>query len=374
MYVIRRHHVNKARRSSTGSIYPKVAYLYDPPAGGAGRGGDIEEALMSGGVVETSPPLDNDSHGSDDDGNAQRKRGTISLSTRYSNAGNPFWHPEPGSQADGGLMYSHAAAPTDMLSALASASKGYRATSQDSPSVADFPVLKPAIDFARPWPTLDGDAQPTIRPSVLGEITSMACNLDPYSGSSQLASQRHSPTGLDSVSLYAPSTEANMMSRLDGSSRAQTNHPGASSMLCADDSSHVQSRCKSQLDVSRYISSNRTMVASESSSLLSNQQRISQTQLYSTTSLISPEAGAIHRGWDDIKRYSAEKVVPSVVSSYKPLMELRTPPRTKRLSFAQLRSPKSADDVYCPLRKGHGKSLYGASSSSSLMQYGRREG
>jgi hypothetical protein len=39
-----------------------------------------------------------------------------------------------------------------------------------------------------------------------------------------------------------------------------------------------------------------------------------QIDLNSTAASVSPLAGAVHRGWDDIKRFSVERVVPSVPS------------------------------------------------------------
>ena len=46
LYIARRYHQNAANRNSTGSVYPEVAYLYDPPVGG---NGDAE----AGGAVPT---------------------------------------------------------------------------------------------------------------------------------------------------------------------------------------------------------------------------------------------------------------------------------------------------------------------------------
>lgn len=50
LYIARRHRSRSARRSSTGSIYPKVAYLYDPPPDDEPEKHYVDATMMSGGI------------------------------------------------------------------------------------------------------------------------------------------------------------------------------------------------------------------------------------------------------------------------------------------------------------------------------------
>lgn len=60
LYVARRHRLKSARRSSTGSIYPKIAYLYDPPPDDQPEKSYRSPTLISGGIYTRHTATRND--------------------------------------------------------------------------------------------------------------------------------------------------------------------------------------------------------------------------------------------------------------------------------------------------------------------------
>jgi hypothetical protein len=394
VYIARRYRVNKARRSSTGSVYPKVAYLYDPPASQGGRDGDLEEALMSGGASGMPPQDDNFPGASNNHAGYSQRYSTSTLPIRFSDPGNPFRDPESTPRFSDGCIRSQGQAPTNPVAAFAAAIKGYRATSQDqvvtSHTIDGVPAAEEIGDIIKPSPTLNsytnGDARSVSRRSILSEIASMAYNTNARSPPSASLQQPSSPYDYhlnhshpcvretaytdscgdpfehdlllrvdtrtetpDFATVYAPPAGSDLPFRATTPIRVQSRNPWASSM-----SGTVPARLKtpldSRLEVVSPISPDATIVASERYSLIyddySSKTSIapSQKQFQYTMSPVSPVTGAVHRGWDDIKRYSAEKVVPSVASLSPPLGYSSPLLQTKKTSLPQLRPKDTTFD------------------------------
>jgi hypothetical protein len=131
---------------STGSIYPKVAYLYDPKTGG--DGGDAE-ALMTGATDCPSGPVS----GAARDLSAYTQRhstGTMPV-TRFTSPGNPF----RAIVRDPAIHRYSEYARVDTARALSAAVAGYGGTPDHSSSYTKYPseVTDPFSDHVIPSPT-----------------------------------------------------------------------------------------------------------------------------------------------------------------------------------------------------------------------------
>jgi hypothetical protein len=118
IFLARRFHTAHGKRVSTGSVYPKVAYLYDPNVNGGGGGGDAE-ALMSG-ATEPKPqdgraPQSMNHHPHHSIGN-----------TRLSDSRDPFQDPVGTTRSSA----SSISAPADAVTALSAAVAGYSRSSR----------------------------------------------------------------------------------------------------------------------------------------------------------------------------------------------------------------------------------------------------
>lgn len=381
VYLARRYRMNKSRRSSSGSIYPKVAYLYDPPAGGSDHDRDLEEALMSGGSSGIPPVARNGLRASTGAADYGHESSSNLLPPRFSDPGNPFRDPGGASQYSEEYTQSHNQAPTGTEAAFAAAITGYRGTSQGS-SVFDTPVTRQGREIACPSVALESfsDSEPksVSRRSVLSEITSMAYTTTARSppNASLLQSKLHqgfySNHSLpclretmytdscrdpfehdlllkvdtctetpDFATVYAPSTGSSLLMPANAPIRGQSRNPWASSMMSTCLADPITSRNK-RFEPPSPVSPDATIVASECFSPVFGHHSSSacftssQKQDEVTMSPISPSYGAVHRGWDEIKRYSAEKVVPCIASLSPPLGYC-SPVQTKKKSLPQLR-------------------------------------
>lgn len=118
IFLARRFHGARTKRMSTGSVYPKVAYLYDPNTNGGGSGGDTEAALMSGAA-----------EGKSQDGAPQAMNHPPRHSTgntNFNDPANPFRDPADATRNSANSL----PAPTDPAMALSAAVAGYTKSSR----------------------------------------------------------------------------------------------------------------------------------------------------------------------------------------------------------------------------------------------------
>jgi hypothetical protein len=300
------------------------------------------------------------------------------LPVRFSDPGNPFRDPkDPLRYSNDSTSYSTHAPPNAAATFFAGI-KGYSAASQNSPRTSDFPTTPPSHDITWPLPSVMGDVRSASRSSILSEITSMAYNPNVYTDTPAVHYQSLSPYGFhhnrslpcvretsytesirdpfehdlilqvdartetpESVTIYAPPTASNQTTYATTPIKVLSKNPWASSMLSpniAQDPSRPDSRHSDET----IISPNATIVASERYSLAYDDQSSttyiapSQKQMDNTIPRVSTPFVAVHRGWDDIKRFSVEKVVPSPPSLSPPLRYM-SPPPTKKRSLPQIR-------------------------------------
>ncbi|KAF3051755.1 hypothetical protein E8E11_009576 [Didymella keratinophila] len=147
IFVARRYRATKhGRRASTGSIYPKVAYLYDPKTGG--DGGDAE-ALMSGATGGPSGSLSGAARCMSP--HTQRhSTGTIPVA-RFTSPGNPFRE----TVRDPAVHRYSEYVRVDTARALSAAVAGYGGTPGHTSSYTKYPseVTNPFSDHVIPSPT-----------------------------------------------------------------------------------------------------------------------------------------------------------------------------------------------------------------------------
>ena len=133
---------------STGSVYPKVAYLYDPKTG---RDGGDAEALMSGGTGGVPPagPALRTAQGSPK--HMQRHSTGTMPATRFTSPDNPFRD----SVRDPAVHRYSEYARLDTARALSAAVAGYAGAPRHSPSYTKYPsdVTDPFSDHVIPSPT-----------------------------------------------------------------------------------------------------------------------------------------------------------------------------------------------------------------------------
>ena len=149
IFIARRYHAAKhGKRMSTGSVYPKVAYLYDPKTG---RNGGDAEALMSGGTGGVPPagPAARTAQGSPK--HMQRHSTGTMPANRFTNSGNPFRE----SIQDPAVHRYSEYARLDTAIALSAAVAGYGGAPRHSFSHTKYPsdVTNPFNDHVIPSPT-----------------------------------------------------------------------------------------------------------------------------------------------------------------------------------------------------------------------------
>jgi hypothetical protein len=375
IYIARRYHNKRARRTSSGSVYPKVAYLYDPSTGGSDRYDHPEQAFMSG-ASSGMPSLKQISRALPYSPERNQARSTETLPTRFSDPGNPFREGQDTSRHSNQSACNPVRTPMNAVAAIAAAIRGYSAASQDTTTVAGFPVTNTLRDNTCPSPALNpvmSDAISPSRSSILGEIASMAYNHNVCSDATTPRCQPLLPYGShpkhslprvrettysesvrdpfehdlllqvdprletqDSMTVYAPTTASVQAATTAAPIKAPSNNPWASSMLDPHTSPSTY-RPDSRQSRDATMSPNTTIVASERYSLVYDKHTsttyITPSQAERT---VSPPLCAVHRGWDDIKRYSADKVVPSI-KSYSPQLGYMSSPPIKKVSLPQLR-------------------------------------
>jgi hypothetical protein len=385
IYIARRYHAKRARHTSAESIYPKVAYLYDPSTDGRGGDGGSEEAFMSGG--SSGMPLDERrSIASPRVPGYGQRYSTGMLPMRFSDPGNPFRDTEDSSRYSNDFIDNSVHTPTNTTPPFAGTTGGYSSVAQKTPTTADFPAAGAVHDIT--WPSLApnpvmNDIRSPNRSSILGEIASMAYNPNVNSHTTTSRYQALSPYGLhsshslpcvrettytesirdpfehdlllqvdtrtetpDFVTVYAPSTTSIQPAQKVLPIKVLSNNPWASSLLNPHTSQSTPRLNSWQADDTA-ISPVTTIVESERFSLAYDNRTSttfiapSQKQTDNTITPISPPLGAIHRGWDDIKRYSADKVVPTE-SNLSPPLGYKTSSPIKKKSLPQLRRKELA--------------------------------
>lgn len=133
---------------STGSVYPKVAYLYDPKTGG--DGGDAE-AFMSGGIPGL-PPAGPPAGAAQGSPRYMQRHSTGTMpANRFTNPGNPFAE----TVRDPAVHRYSEYARIDTTRALSAAVAGYSAAPRHSSSYTKYPsdVTNPFSDHVIPSPT-----------------------------------------------------------------------------------------------------------------------------------------------------------------------------------------------------------------------------
>lgn len=203
IFIARRYHAAKhGKRMSTGSIYPKVAYLYDPKTGG--DGGDAE-ALMSGATGGPGGPVSRAAQGLSN--HMQRHSTGTMPATLSTSPGNPFAEAVRGPAVHRYSEYAR----IDTARALSAAVAGYDGAARHSSSYTKYPsdVTNPFSDHVIPSPTFAPFSPNDIRRPELktphnvddgrGEYSQMSVNPYAYLNTSASMYQPVSPYGRPST-------------------------------------------------------------------------------------------------------------------------------------------------------------------------------
>ncbi|KAF3006703.1 hypothetical protein E8E13_009091 [Curvularia kusanoi] len=195
VFIARRYHAAKhGKRMSTGSVYPKVAYIYDPNTGG--DSGDTE-ALMSGG---TGGPPGGPVSGMTQGSPRQPQRystGTFPV-TRFTSPGNPFAQ----SVRDPAVHRYSEYARLDTARALSAAVAGYGARTRHSSSYTKHPSQgsNAFSDHVIPSPTFAPFSPDDIRRPELKRSP------NPYDGRGEYSQMSPNPYAYlnTAASMYPP--------------------------------------------------------------------------------------------------------------------------------------------------------------------------
>jgi hypothetical protein len=393
LYVARRYRNKHVRRTSSGSIYPKAAYLYNPPAGGAGYVADLEEPYIScrttdilvdsrNTTTSATPPSQNHEYN------------PVSPADQFRDLGSPCLDSDIFIEYPSGRIYHSAQRSTDAATVISTTVKEHRAVSKEFPTVrADASqgdvkhemrqpgyfhaaMTRPSLPRRRsldvskserlnhrfPYTaanfqtaqavTRHGASRIISRRSILSEITSVACNSNGFSNdlhnqllaSVNLCSNHSLPD--EREALYTDSWrdpfEHDLLVQVDKCSETPDSMAVFAYPATNDQTARSITPLKARLENSLQASmaspmqtcyparsshgvttegaaSIGAMIArpersSPAYSSISPTKRFAADQMESnsTVASVSPLAGAMHRGWDDIKRFSVERVVPSV--------------------------------------------------------------
>ncbi len=335
---------HEAKRKSTGSIYPKSTYLYNPVREGrGGRGPEDGDggamAMMSGGAGEFAPRQPQNTPD-------PTQRYSSGATHRYSDPGNPFRDPEdpfrdprnPGQQMQS-LARDSMVVPVDAAAAFAAAVNGYAPAAEHSPYTSAFPAHEYLHDITVPSPALSPflanqngyhshvrspGLQPSYyQPSMRGGMSTPTRFDEPFEYDLLLGvvSQKDTP---DSVLVYAPPSTPTI-NRPD-STNSVISHPERFSLAYDYSSSTTYLRA-----ASRDPSSPRPTDPFASPVLTPPPPAVSPTYI----------------GWDDIRRQSGEKRTPSRAITPPPLnlapLPLSfPPPPSVKISHLQLRRKEPA--------------------------------
>jgi hypothetical protein len=248
--------------------------------------------ISSGGrntITSAVPPYENYRHS------------VIAPADRYNDPSNPFLDSEATAKyPSGGSDYS-AQRPTDAVAAFAIAVKELRAASCNLPAVADHKTGQSVTrygDWPSPIPS-NGDSFLKGRRSILSEITSAAYIDDDFSDNLY-----HQP--LSNFNLRSKHSLANVRERMYTESwRDPFEHD---LLLQADTCTETHD----SMAVLAYPTTNKQPARSVTPLKARSNNPWQASMASPTSGPVLPLIVATHRGWDDIKRYSIERVVPSM--------------------------------------------------------------
>ncbi|OAL53916.1 hypothetical protein IQ07DRAFT_640935 [Pyrenochaeta sp. DS3sAY3a] len=402
VFLARRYYTQGvAKRRSTGSVYPRMAYLYDPLSKGDWDGNSDYDstAMMSGGA--NGFPANNLT------ATTFRRASDAPLVPpsipRFSDPGNPFSGPGVGTQERVDSTRNSLPTPVDAVTAFSAAVGGYALTAQASPTYSRYSPSHSSHKISMPSPTLSpllrnqnmrhyhsrsvsqssiGSVQSevTMNGSTFYSTSYKETSLSPYKNhlNLSLASVKEIPN----TDPFAEPLEDDLYLPIDSMSETphsvlvyappptprtpRKHHTPAAS---ASESSSSPSLVNSALP--RFRSYERDSITSKASFV--SHSSVSLPELSTTSygseswtektrsgmpshnhsqndlpiSPISSSPAPVHRGWEDIKRFSNESSVPSPLFTPPPLSFSPPPPTvspvpSKKRSLIQLRRREPA--------------------------------
>jgi hypothetical protein len=222
---------------------------------------------------------------------------------RYSDPGNPFLDSETFARYPSGGSDHPAQRPTDTVAAFAIAVKEHRAASCNSPSVADHKAGQSVTRYGA-WPSpmsSTGDSGLKSRRSILSEITSAAYTDDDFSDKLY-----HQP--LSNFNLRSKHSLPNVRETMYTESWRD---PFEHDLLLQVDTC---TETPDSMAVLAYPTTNKQPARSVTPLKARSNNPWQSSMVSPTSGSVLPPIVATHRGWDDIKRYSIERVVPSMPS------------------------------------------------------------
>ena len=362
VFIARRYHAAKqGKRMSTGSVYPKVAYLYDPKTGG--DGGDTE-ALMPGGTGGPPPagPASRMTQGSPK--YMQRhSTGTFPV-MRFTSPGNPFAE----SVRDPAVHRYSEYARLDTAQALSAAVAGYGAArrsstytkhpSQSSNPFSDHVIPSPTFapfspdDIRRPelkrspnLQDLRGQYSPVSTDSYayLNTAASMYPPVSPYGRPSSQGPSPYS-TGRQSVDSdpFSDPFEHDVLLHIDERNRTSDSVTifAPSPNLMPPRTPRTPVGPKLPIKHANGMTSARSLLSPVAAKYIKEAQKVKiprksvaspvLVQVGRSSPVIKPfsppPAAPEHRGWDDIKRqsekhFSDEQSVPAPLKFASPVIK-----------------------------------------------------
>ncbi|KAG9203242.1 hypothetical protein G6514_003161 [Epicoccum nigrum] len=362
VFIARRYHAAKqGKRMSTGSVYPKVAYLYDPKTGG--DGGDTE-ALMPGGTG--GPPPAGPASGTTQGSPKYMQRhstGTFPV-MRFTSPGNPFAE----SVRDPAVHRYSEYARIDTAQALSAAVAGYGAArrsstytkhpSQSSNPFSDHVIPSPTFapfspdDIRRPelkrspnLQDLRGQYSPVSTDSYayLNTAASMYPPISPYGQPSAQGPSLYS-TGRYSVESdpFSDPFEHDVLLHIDERNRTSDSVTifAPSPNLMPPRTPRTPVGPKLPIKHANGMTSARSLLSPVAAKYIKEAQKVKiprksvaspvLVQVGRSSPVIKPfsppPAAPEHRGWDDIKRqsekhFSDEQSVPAPLKFASPVIK-----------------------------------------------------
>ncbi|KAF2020842.1 hypothetical protein BU24DRAFT_9650 [Aaosphaeria arxii CBS 175.79] len=308
LFLARRYHRNAAaNRKSGGSVYPEVAYIYDPPARGDDQTGANSAPMMSGGAAGY---------------------GTLPThSPRYSTGRlpqNPFREPiipspepSPGFNGSGGPAGNIQGQYSDLAVNPFNAAADYPPLSPYGPPAHRFPrePVRASDRYSDPFSDpFEHDLLLNVRSETPDSIVMLAAapTSSPRSPRSPRYSDRHPPE----KNVYG-----NYLAVAPPTSPAAPHHRGASSL------SYSRSNAQSpdSFSYASYAAGRYTPEHLSSSPNHSTNTSFNSSILRTPHAAVSPSP--THKGWDDIKL--DQSLIPkplNLTSGQRPLSQRRQPP------------------------------------------------